>query len=222
MYSLAVFDMAGTTVDEGGEVYRVLREATEREGATYSDETFARYMGTEKRWAIGKLLEAGGIDASEIQIENAWQWFRQELRRSYQAHPPKAMPGIEELFKNLHERGVKVALTTGFSREITDLILEALGWDSRVVDATVAGDEVAEGRPAPLLIQRVMIETGVNDASKVISSGDTEADVVSAKRAGVASVGVLTGSMTADGFASLAPDYVLDSASDLLTVFHGV
>ena len=46
-YQLAIFDMAGTTIDDRDEVYRVLREATEREGARYSDETFQQYMGTE-------------------------------------------------------------------------------------------------------------------------------------------------------------------------------
>ena len=58
MIELAIFDMAGTTIDDRDEVYRVLREATERHGARYSDEVFQQWMGTEKRWAIENLLPA--------------------------------------------------------------------------------------------------------------------------------------------------------------------
>ena len=37
----------------------------------------------------------------------------------------------------LREAGVQVALNTGFDREITDLLLDALRWRSGVVDAVV-------------------------------------------------------------------------------------
>ena len=55
----------------------------------------------------------------------------------------------------------KVALDTGFTRAIADVILARLGWDSTVVDASVASDEVERGRPYPDLIYRAMASTGV-------------------------------------------------------------
>lgn len=82
MTALAVLDLAGTTIDDWDEVYRVLREAAERGGARFDDAVFQRFMGTEKRYANGKLLDAGGVEASEEQIEACWQWFRTELRRT--------------------------------------------------------------------------------------------------------------------------------------------
>lgn len=218
MFQLAIFDMAGTTIDERDEVYRILREAAEREGANFSDETFQHYMGTEKHWAIGQLLTEGGIEPTEEIHERAWQWFREELNRSYTAQPPHPLNGIEELFVKLHERGIKVGLTTGFSREITDLILASIGWGSELIDATCAGDEVPAGRPEPYLIQEVMKKLNVNDTAVVVSSGDTRADVVSAQRAGVTSVGVLTGHLTPEDFTALGADHILYSAADLLTV----
>lgn len=47
-YQLVVCDMAGTTINDRDEVYRVLRAATEREGARLSDAQFQEHMGTEK------------------------------------------------------------------------------------------------------------------------------------------------------------------------------
>lgn len=221
MYSLAIFDMAGTTIDDRDEVYRVLRAAAEREGASFSDAEFQRYMGTEKFWAIGQLLNIGGADTSEETHQRAWEWFREELARTYHENPPTPMGDIEQLFATLRGRGLNIALTTGFAREITDLILHAMGWDNGIVDAVAAGDEVPQGRPEPFLIQKVMEDVGVTDPQRVISVGDTQADVESAQKAGVTSVGVLTGHLSREEFNSHGADYVLDGAVDLPSILEG-
>lgn len=220
MFQLAIFDMAGTTVNDRDEVYRVLREAAEMEGAEFSDEVFQQYMGTEKRWAIGQLLKAGGIEPTEQVHERAWQWFRAELTRTYIADAPTPLPGIEDMFKTLREKGIKIGLTTGFAREIVDIILSAMGWDKDTVDFVAAGDEVEQGRPAPFLIQKVMFEANITDPAQVISSGDTEADVISAQRAGVTSVGVLTGHLTTEQFQELKADHILESAADVVELIN--
>lgn len=216
MYQLAIFDMAGTTIDDRDEVYRVLREATEREGADYTDNEFQNYMGTEKKWAIRHLLEIGGVDYSAASVDKAWQWFREELARTYTEQPPVPLDGIEDMVVSLRDGGVKVALTTGFSREITDLILKNMGWSvGETIDASIAGDEVETGRPEPYMIQKAMADLGVTDADEVISVGDTSADIISAQRAGVTSVGVLTGHLDEEQFAELGADHILRSAADI-------
>ncbi|WP_068257471.1 phosphonatase-like hydrolase [Janibacter corallicola] len=216
MIQLAVFDMAGTTIDEHDEVYRVLREATERHGARYTDETFQEWMGTEKRWAITNLFRLGGVEADEALVDEAFTWFREELRRSYTERPPTPLPGVEEALASLRASGVKVGLTTGFSRDVADLILETLGWaDGETIDTHVAGDEVASGRPEPDLIREAMARVGVTDPATVVSTGDTAADVRSARAAGVTAVGVLTGHVSRGEFEALGAHMVLDSVADL-------
>lgn len=216
MYTLAIFDMAHTTVNDRDEVYRVLREATERQGAEYTDEQFRAHMGTEKKWAIRQLLDLGGLEVTDELVEDAWRWFRAELRRTYTENPPVPLDGVEEMLVTLRESGVQIGLTTGFSREIVDLILESMGWTvGETVDTVAAGDEVEAGRPEPFLIRRVMSGLGVTDPETVISVGDTSADVESARRAGVTSVGVLTGHVTREQFSELGADHVLESAADL-------
>ncbi|WP_350270183.1 phosphonatase-like hydrolase [Brevibacterium sp. CBA3109] len=216
MIELAIFDMAGTTIDDRDEVYRVLREATEREGANYTDQVFQKWMGTEKKWAIENLLRLGGVDVDAKLHEKTWEWFRQELRRTYTDNAPKPLPGVEEALTTLREQGIKVALTTGFAREIADLIFASMGWEQgETFDASSCGDEVAAGRPAPDMIQTVMAELGVEDRAAVVSVGDTSADVQSALRAGVTSVGVLTGHLSRKDFETEGAHLVLDSAAGL-------
>lgn len=116
MLKLVICDMAGTTINDRDEVYRVLREATERAGARYSDAQFQEYMGTEKRWAIIKLLEIGGVESTE--------------------NPPEPLPGVVDTLTSLREQGVQVGLTTGFSRGIVDIILDSMGWGVASFGAT--------------------------------------------------------------------------------------
>lgn len=216
MISLAIFDMAGTTVNDRDEVYRVLREATERAGARYTDEQFQQWMGTEKKWAIRNLLELGGLQVTGELVDQTWEWFRAELRRTYTENPPVPLDGVEDMLRDLRDRNIRIALTTGFNRETVDLILASMGWsEGDLLDATAAGDEVEAGRPEPFLIRKVMAELDVTDPAAVISLGDTQADVISAQRAGVRSVGVLTGHLSEEEFGELNADHVLASAAHL-------
>lgn len=218
---LAVLDMAGTTIDDRHEVYRVLRESVEREGARIDDATFQQWMGTEKRSAITNLLGHGGVEADEERIDAAFAWFLAELTRTYAENPPVPLPGVEETLAALRADGVMVGLTTGFSRQIADLILDRMGWEvgsdpgSTTVDAVVCGDEVPEGRPAPFMIQQVMERTGVTDPALVVSAGDTAVDVESARRAGVLAIGVLTGKLTRAEHEAAGADGVLNGVRDL-------
>lgn len=219
--TLVVFDMAGTTIDERDEVYRVLRASVEREGACFSDEEFQKWMGTEKHWAIRNLLSIGGVETTDELVDSAFTWFREELARSYTDNPPSPMARVEESFGLMRSSGIRVGLTTGFSRDIADLILNAMGWtvgedDESTIDACVCGDEVPAGRPAPDMINKVMAITGVTDPAEVVSVGDTEVDVESAQAAGVFSVGVLSGHLTREAFAAKKTDAVLEGAADVI------
>lgn len=216
MFKLVVCDMAGTTINDYDEVYRVLREATERAGAKYSDETFQEWMGTEKRFAIANLLQEGGVEPTEELVEECWQWFRAELERTYTDTPPVPLEGVAQQLATWREQGIKVSLTTGFSREITDLILRNMGWEvGETIDAVTAGDEVENGRPEPDMILRNMEKLGITDKSEVISVGDTAADVRSAQAAGVTSVGVLSGHLTREEFEELGADRIVESVAHL-------
>ncbi|RAD50126.1 HAD family hydrolase, partial [Burkholderia multivorans] len=44
---LAVFDMAGTTLDEHGDVYRALRQSVEETGTEVTEENLQTWMGTD-------------------------------------------------------------------------------------------------------------------------------------------------------------------------------
>ncbi len=217
---LVVFDMAGTTVEDGGQVRDAFRGALADQGVAIDEKALQVWRGASKREVLRHFVEKQfGHDAADNarRIELAYAAFRQRLERSYAEGGVWAVAGAEVTFSWLHERGIQVALTTGFYRKVTDTILRALGWHlGGIVDASVCSDEVARGRPAPYMIFRAMEVTGVIGVSRVIKVGDTAFDLQAGTNAGVRGVvGVLSGSQTVDQLGRVAHTHLIGSVADL-------
>jgi len=162
---LVVFDMAGTTVEDRGEVPAAFVAALAGQGIEVTSEQIKSVRGSSKRQALRQFIPAGPAQAQLA--DEAYAAFQAHLAHRYTTEGVRAIAGAPDVFRALRERGVRVALNTGFDREITELLLGALGWNNGLVDAVVCGDEVTQGRPAPYLIFRAMERTGASDVHKV-------------------------------------------------------
>lgn len=218
MIKLVACDMAGTTIDEHGDVYVALARCVEETGVTTTPDSVQEWMGADKVEAITALIEAGGGAAEPSTVAAAFKRFKDLLVEFYDANPPVALEGVEDAFRELRRQGVKVALTTGFSRDVAEPLLARLGWrvnDGGLLDAVVCSDEVAAGRPAPHMIHRAMELTGVQDVRAVIAAGDTVNDLAAANNAGVTAVGVVTGKLGREALAAHPHHYILDGVKDI-------
>ncbi|MFJ6455002.1 phosphonatase-like hydrolase [Paenarthrobacter sp. NPDC091669] len=218
MIKLVACDMAGTTIDEHGDVYVALARCVEETGVATTPETVQEWMGADKVEAITALIEAGGGAATPEVVAAAFKRFKALLVMFYDANPPVALEGVEDAFRELRRQGIKVALTTGFSRDVAEPLLERLGWsvdDDTLLDAVVCSDEVAAGRPAPHMIHRAMELTGVQDVRAVMAAGDTVNDLAAANNAGVTAVGVLTGKLGREDLAAYPHHHILDGVKDI-------
>lgn len=203
--TLAVLDIAGTTVDEGGTVYRVLADVVAGHRTPATDAEIRHWMGADKREALAALTGDPGA------VEQLHAAFVTRLQAAYTAVPPTPLPGVPEAFAALRRSGVRVVLTTGFDRQVTDPLLAALGWTvGGVLDGVVCADEVRAGRPKPFMIQEAMRRTGVADAARVAVAGDTVLDLRAGRAAGAGLViGVLTGAQTREELSAGHPTHIL-------------
>ena len=218
MIELVALDMAGTTIDEHGDVYRALEESVREAGADVTPANLQTWMGADKTEAIAALLELGGSVAEPGLVGRIFVRFQEILAALYAANAPVPLDGVEGALRTLKSMGVKVALTTGFSRDVADPLLATLGWrvgDGELLDAVVTSDEVPRGRPAPHMIHRAMERTGVLNVAAVLAAGDTVNDLRAAANAGVAGVGVLTGKLGADELGRHPHLRILDGVKDL-------
>lgn len=213
MIDLVALDMAGTTIDDRGAVYVALRRSVEETGAAVDPTDLQHWMGTDKVEAIGALMRLGHVPTEEKAVRAAFGRFRSLLDQFYLESPPVALPGVEDALAILRDRGVKVALTTGFDDTVARPLLASLGWKvgpDELLDAVVTTSQVRTGRPAPFLIHHAMELTGVADVRRVLAAGDTIVDLQAACNAGVIAVGVTTGALTREELERHPHDYVLD------------
>jgi phosphonatase-like hydrolase len=189
---LVVFDLAGTTVKDDGHVAAAFTAALAKQGVDITTDQLASVRGASKREAVLRFIPDGADRAQRA--DAAYAAFRGHLAEAYRSNGAQPIAGAEALFGELRARGVRVALNTGFDRDTTELLLNALRWREHVVDAVVCSDDVRRGRPAPYLIFRAMEATGVGSVHAVANVGDTALDLHAGYNAGVRwNIGVLSG-----------------------------
>lgn len=212
---LVVMDMAGTTVRDAGEIPAAFRAALAAHGIALSDDEIAGVRGASKRDVIRTLLTRHRPDAPPPLADEVYDAFRAALAARYRAGV-RAVEGAEEVFRWLRARGIRIALNTGFDRETTSLLLDALGWREGTVDAVVCGDHVRRGRPAPYLLFHAMEAAGATDVRRVMNVGDTELDLRAGWSAGVGwNVGVLSGAHARERLERAPHTHLLDSVASL-------
>lgn len=184
---LALFDIAGTLMVDTGRTPAAYRAVLEDAKLTADDAWIRGRIGMRKSTVFAELLAAAGRRESEADdLAEAFDAvFLDELDRE----PPTALGGAVATWNRLRAAGVLVGWISGFSREVGDACASGLGLKA---DVAVGSDEVAEGRPAPDLVQMAMKRTGIEDPRSVSVCGDTPRDLECGAAAGcgiVAGVG---------------------------------
>jgi phosphonatase-like hydrolase len=194
---LFVFDLAGTTVVDDGQVLDAFVATADLHGLRADPNVLKARMGWHKQHVFATLLREAGADTAPA--EAMARHFEQEFAAAVARRPLRPTPGALATLRKLDLEGVHIAFNTGFARATADLVLQTMGWADF---PSVASDEVPRGRPAPDLIRRAMELVGVLDPRHVGVAGDTPADLQAGTAAACAMVvGVGCGSHRLDELA---------------------
>lgn len=221
---LVVLDMAGTTVHDNDNVHAALINAFKKHELAILREDANKVMGLPKPVAIDMLLKNDfGIQTAKRNelTPRIHQSFVSEMISFYENDKAvKAKEHAEETFRRLKEKGIKVAIDTGFSRPIADAIIKRLGWNEhKLIDVSVTSDEVKFGRPHPDLIFEAMKRAGVKQARHVAKVGDTISDLQEGNAAGCSYViGITTGAYTRHELAREKHTHLVDSLLEVVDI----
>lgn len=222
---LVIFDLAGTTIEDRGEVPEAFTTVLAAHGISVTDESLRAVRGSSKREMIHRFLDqhSAGTHADLVsRTEQLFEEFRALLGRIFRDKGVRAVPGAVETFRMLRQQGVKVAFTTGFDQMITETVLGILGWEENVADAVVCSDDVVRGRPAPYMIFHAMEATRVISVHRVASVGDTVNDLQAGWHAGVRwNIGVLTGAHRKEQLEQAPHTHLLPSVAALPSSLYG-
>lgn len=192
--TLAVLDMAGTTVADDGLVLRAFAAAAAAGGLpAEGPEADAARQYVLDTMGQSKIVVFRAIFGDENRAQAANAAFETTYDSLIDQGLAEPIPGAEKAITTLREAGIKVALTTGFSRSTQDKLLVALGWET-LADLTLSPAEAGRGRPYPDLILTALLKLSIDDVHQIAVLGDTSNDVLSGIRSGASIVaGTLTG-----------------------------
>ena len=216
--ALVAFDVAGTTLDDDGVViqaFKVAFESTQSELWPTKGQEWTQYaldtMGQSKIAVFTEILgDAELAHTANVAFEEAYVSHIAEVGVS-------PIPGANETFDFLRGKGIKIALTTGFSRSTLDFLIDHVGW-SDVIDISVTPEEAGRGRPHPDMLNFAVSKLGFENTKEIIVIGDTASDIQAGLAFGAKQViGVLTGAHTREILEFAGATSVINSVADLPT-----
>ena len=220
MIRLAVLDMAGTTVRDDGIVERCFEEALGDMGITVADARWPTFLDVvHETMGRRKIDVFRGLFGDEEEAQRGNAAFETAIMARIGRGEIEALPGAVDAIAELRARDVKVCLTTGFSGETQQALVDHLGW-SDLVDLTLSpGGASGRGRPYPDLVLNAVLRMRIDDVRAVAVAGDTANDLLSGWRAGASIVaGVLTGAHSSAELAEAPHTHILPSVADLPAV----
>jgi phosphonoacetaldehyde hydrolase len=199
-FDLVIFDWAGTMVDFGCRApVNALLDAFGRRGVTLTEAEVRRDMGKTKSDHVRALLDDRRIAAAWTAACGAAPTARDcdaliaelgPLMREQAAQASTLIGGARETVAALRAAGLKVASSTGYTREMMQPVLERAAAQGYVPDHLVCSGETPLGRPAPLMIYKACAELGVWPLSRVVKVDDAQVGVAEGRAAGCVTVGV--------------------------------
>ncbi|HEY2720079.1 MAG TPA: HAD-IA family hydrolase [Chitinophagaceae bacterium] len=219
MINMVVFDMAGTTVNEGNIVYKTLQQSINAKGFDFTlEQVLAEGAGKEKFEAIKSILAHYANNHDEELAAVIYKNFIAQLAMAYETFDILPQSHAEKLFQELRKKNIRIALNTGYNEETAWSLIDKLGWREGVeFETLVTADDVKNNRPNPDMIRLAMLRFGITDVSTVAKVGDSIIDIEEGKNARCGlTIGITSGAHTHDQLHSAEPDFIIDDLLELL------
>jgi phosphoglycolate phosphatase len=186
---LAVFDCDGTLVDGQADVCWAMERAFARAGLSAPDvSAVRRAVGLSLPQAVRALAP----DLNEDQNRAVTEFYRSSFRarREEGLLDEPLYDGIAELLTALHDDGWRLAVATGKSDRGLAACLATHGIADLFVSLQTADRHPS--KPHPAMLEAALFEAGALPAQAVMI-GDTSFDMLMARSARVAAIGVAWG-----------------------------
>lgn len=205
---LAVFDWAGTTVDYGCVApLAVFEKIFKNKKILLTREEILKPMGMGKRDHIETLLSTENAteqwkkeyhrDWEQSDVDEMFAQFNQELLAVLENYCTP-IDGVLETIQELREDNILIGSTTGYTREMMDIVEKKAKELGYAPDYVVTSEMTGYGRPYPYMLFENMRKFEVYPPCCVVKVGDTASDMKEGKNAGAWSVGVIEGSSAAN------------------------
>ena len=182
-----IFDVDGTLVDSNDAHAHAFLQAFRDFGHEIAFERVRRLIGKGSDKLIPELV--GRYD--EAVAERKKVVFKERYLPRL-----RALPGVDELLRDLKVRGVRLAVASSAGKDERDALLDAAR-AKRYFDTTTGADDAERSKPDPDIVNAALHKIGLAP-ERCVLVGDTPYDAQAARKARVAFVGVRCGGVWDD------------------------
>lgn len=213
-YNYILFDLDGTITDPKVGITKSIDYALKSFGIeTENLDSLCKYIGPPLKYAFG---DGYGFDEEKVNL--AISKYREYFCVTG-LYENIVYTGIEEVLKNLHDKGKKLMIATSKTTKFAKIILEHFNL-IQYFDF-VAGSEMDGTRSEKWeVIRYIMEENHISNISEIIMIGDRKYDIIGAKIAGIDSVGVLYGYGDRNELIDAGADYIIEKVEDISKLFY--
>ena len=218
---LVVFDMDGTLIDSQDVIIEAMGRAFARINMPApSAEQTRSIIGL----SLDKAVSTIAPNLSPAEVTAGVAAYRQsfiEMRAESGAEAAAPMyPGARAALEHLHQQDATLmGVATGKARRGLDHAYASHG-----IGHFFVTHQTADGHPSkphPSMLYQALSDTGV-EAEHAVMIGDTEFDILMGKAAGFATIGVSWGYHSLDRIKAAAPDFIIDSYSELNATLENI
>lgn len=212
MIDTVLFDLDGTIINTNELIIATFMHVMDKHGlGPYTREQIIPHMGTTLEHQLHTFSGREDVAAMVADYRAYSRERHDELIAEF--------PHVKEVLAELHQRGITMGVVTTKIRETTMQALERFGF-LPFMKTIVTVDDVSHPKPHP-----EPILTAVNalqaDPARTLMVGDSAADLLCAKAAGVQAAGVAWSLKGEAELRKYNPDYMIQDITELYAILEG-
>lgn len=212
MYKAVFFDLDGTLLDTLEDLADSVNEMLRKFSCPERSLAEVRqFLGNGMR----KLVERSvSEDFQKENLQSAYEFFRLSYSKNMQnkTHP---YDGIITCLEELKENGIITVVTSNKNDDaVKNLCREYFG---DLLTLSVGAKEGVPSKPNPEMVISAMREIGA-EKEECIFVGDSDTDILTAKNAGLKSVGVLWGFRNREILEKAEADFVISHPCEIISI----
>jgi phosphonoacetaldehyde hydrolase len=137
----------------------------------------------------GEWSSIHGKAPSDADVDRIYHQFL-PLQRELLLANSRVIDGAIDALAAFRARGLKIGSTTGYVKELMDVLVPDAARQGLSVDAMFCPSDVPAGRPAPFMCWLNAIRLGIHPTWRMVKIGDTIADIDEGRAAGMWTIGI--------------------------------